>query len=104
MPDFAVQTALRLAVILPATVLLAPLAWLTLKKLDIVKSGMLFRPGDMRTWPLSFILVDAAFFAVILSIILAWVDGSASIAGIAAGVSALFTIGVAPRLAARFLK
>jgi hypothetical protein len=104
MPDSIVLAALRAAVILPVMLLLAALAWFSFKKAGIVKSGVPFNPGDMRTWPLRFVLVVAATFTLSFSVILALIGESTYTAGIASGISAVLALGVTPRLAARFLK
>ena len=76
MPDFAYQVLIRLAVMLPAVMIASALVWVALKKFGVLSTGAPLDPRDMRTWPLSYVLADAAFFALIFAVVAAWMgDG-----------------------------
>ncbi len=102
MPDFAYQVLIRLAVMLPTILIVASLVWILLRKFSVVAPGTPLDPKNMRTWPLSFVLADAALFAVIFALVAAWMgegDWSAAVAG---GVAALIAIGLGPFFVKRF--
>lgn len=104
MADFFVQFGSRLAVMLPAVLLTVALAWFLFRKTGVIKSGAPFSAGDMRTWPFSFALIDAAIFTVIFAAISASMTESATSSAVAGGAAALFGVAIVPGLAARILK
>ncbi len=104
MVDFLVQVGSRLAVMLPIGLLTVALAWYLFKKGGFIKAGAPFNAGDMRTWPLRFALIDGAIFALILAMVLASIPDSPYASAVAGGVAALFSMAIAPTLAARILK
>jgi hypothetical protein len=75
-----------------------------MRQLGVVKSGVAFSAADMRTWPLSFVLIDAAIFALIFAVISASMGEGRYSAAVAGGISALVAMGFAPRLASRVLR
>ena len=102
MSDFAYQVLIRLAVMLPTILIVATLVWVLSRKFGAVAPDAPLDPKNMRTWPLSFVLADAALFAVIFAFVAAWMgegDWSAAIAG---GVAAIVAIGLGPFFVKRF--
>ena len=102
MPDLAYQFLIRLAVMLPTILIVASLLWLLLRKFGVVASGAPLEPRNMRTWPLSFVLADAALFAVIFAFVVVWIGEGEWSAAIAGGVAALIAIGLGPLFVKRF--
>jgi hypothetical protein len=102
MPDLAYQFLIRLAVMLPTILIVASLLWLLLRKYGVVAPGAPLEPRNMRTWPLSFVLADAALFAVIFDFVAAWMGEGDWTAGVAGGVAALIAIGLGPLFVKRF--
>jgi hypothetical protein len=72
MPDLVYQALIRLAVMLPTILIVTSLVWLVLRKFGAVTPGAVLEPSNMRTWPLSFLLADAALFAVVFAFVAAW--------------------------------
>jgi len=104
MPDFIYQVLIRLAVMLPAILILSALIWCGLKWFGVVRTGVPLDARDMRTWPLPFALADAALFALTFAIVMVVMGEGEWSAGVAGGVSAVVAIGLAPQLLARFAR
>ncbi len=102
MPDLAYQFLIRLAVMLPTILIAASLAWMLLRKFGVVAPGAPLEAANMRTWPLPFILADAALFAVVFAFVAAWMGEGEWSAAIAGGVAALIAIGLGPFFVKRF--
>ncbi len=96
MPDLAYSFLIRLAVMLPTILIVASLLWYLLRKFGVVAPDAPLEPKNMRTWPLRFVLADAALFAVIFAFVAAWMGEGDWTAGVAGGVAALIAIGLGP--------
>ncbi len=101
MPDLAYQFLIRLAVMLPTILIVASLIWVLLRKLGAVAPGVPLEPANMRTWPLPFVLADAALFAVIFAFVAAWMGEGEWSAAVAGGVAAVIAVGFGPLLVKR---
>ncbi len=101
MSDFPLQFAARLAVMLPVIMLVVAFAWLAMRRFGRITPDAPFNIADMRTWPLGFALTDAAIYAVVFAAISALMSGNDMSAAVAAGVSAIVAIGLAPKLMQR---
>jgi len=102
MPDFAYQFLIRLAVMLPTILIVAALVWALLRQFGVVAPGTPLNPTNLRTWPLSFVLADAALFALVFAFVAAWMGEGNWSAGVAGGVAALIAIGLGPVFVRRF--
>ena len=101
MPDLVYQALIRLAVMLPTILVVASLVWLLLRKFGAVTPGAALEPSNMRTWPLSFLLADAALFAVVFAFVAAWLGEGEWTAAIACGAAAIVAVGLGPLIVRR---
>ncbi len=104
MTDFAYGFLARVAVMIPTLVIVAAGFWYGLSKLGVMRSAGPFNVRDLRTWPLSFALVEAALFGVIFAAVTAALGDSQYSAGVAGAVSALLTLGPVPVMLAKIRK
>ena len=96
MPDLLYQFLIRLGVMLPTILIFTALIWLLFRKLGAVTPGVPIEASNMRTWPLPYLLADAALFAVIFALVAAWLGEGEWTAGIAGGIAALVAFGLGP--------
>lgn len=96
MPDLLYQFLIRLGVMLPTILIFTWLIWLVFKKLGAVTPGVPIEPSNLRTWPLSYLLADAALFAVVFAFVAAWLGEGEWTAAIAGGIAALIAVGLGP--------
>jgi hypothetical protein len=101
MPDFLYQFLIRLGVMLPTILIFASLIWLLFRKLGAVTPGVPIEPSNLRTWPLSYLLADAALFAVVFAFVAAWLGEGEWTAAIAGSIAALIAVGLGPLLVKR---
>ena len=104
MPDFAYQVLIRLAVMLPTIVITAALVWALFRKFGAVTAATPLNPRDMRSWPLSYVLADAALFAVVFAFVVAWMGQGEWSAAVAGGVAAIIAVGLGPLVVARYAR
>ena len=104
MLDFAYGLLMRSDVMIPACISVAAAIWFGLSKLGVMKPAGPFDARNMRTWPLSFAVIDAALFGVIFAAVSAALgEGEFSVA-IAGGAAAFLTFGPAPAILAKIRK
>jgi hypothetical protein len=96
MPDLLYQFLIRLGVMLPTILIFTSLIWLVFRKLGAVTPGVPIEPSNLRTWPLSYLLADAALFAVVFAFVAAWLGEGEWTAAIAGGIAALIAVGLGP--------
>ena len=104
MPDILYQVAIRLLVMAPALMLVAALLWYATRKLGIVGTDTPLNARDLRTWPLTFILIDAALFALAYAIVMALLGDGEWSAAMGGGIAAIVAVGLGPLLVARFAR
>ncbi len=104
MPDFIYQVAIRLAVMVPTLMIVAAPLWYALKAFGVVRTGAPFDPRNMRTWPLTIVLGDAALFAFTFAIVIVWLGEGEWSAAVAGGISAVVAIGLGPLVLTRFAR
>jgi hypothetical protein len=104
MLDYLFQFASRLAVMLPAILFVSWVTWHLLNRFGALTPDAPFNASDTRTWPLGFMLIEAAAFAVIFAAVLAVMEGSDYGVGIASGLSVLIVLVIGPRIAAKVLR
>lgn len=98
MPSFVTDALIRLAVLLPVMLIVAAGLWFACRKAGMLKTDTPFTRADLRTWPLRYVLADAALFAVVYAIVIAWLgDGDAS-TPIAGALAAATAIGIGPHM------
>jgi hypothetical protein len=96
MPDLLYQFLIRLAVMLPTILVFTSLVWLLFRKLGTIAPGAPVVPSNLRTWPLSYLLADAALFAVVFAFVAALLGEGEWTAAIAGGTAALIVVGLGP--------
>jgi hypothetical protein len=101
MPDLLYQFLIRLAVMLPTILIFASLVWLLFRRSGAITPGAPIEPSNLRTWPLSYLLADAALFAVIFAFVAAWLGEGEWTAAIAGGIAALVAVGLGPLVVKR---
>jgi hypothetical protein len=104
MPDFVFQVLIRLAIIVPALLIVASALWYGLKAAGVVRPREDFDLRDLRTWPLRFALVEAALFAVTYVIVIVLMGGSGWGPAVAGGTSAVVAVLLGPPLVARLAR
>ncbi len=104
MSGFIYQVMIRLAVMLPAVMITAALVWYALKKFGVMGKAAPFDARDFRTWPLRFLLAEAALYALIFALVVSGLGEGQWSAAVAGGVAAVVAIGVGPLLAARLVR
>jgi len=104
MPDILYQVAIRLFVMAPALMLVAALLWYATRKLGIIGADTPLNARDLRTWPLTFILIDAALFAVAYAIVMVLMGDGEWSAAIGGGIAAFVAVGLGPLLVKRFAR
>jgi len=96
MPDLLYQFLIRLAVMLPTILVFTSLVWLLFRKLGTITPGATIVPSNLRTWPLSYLLADAALFAVVFAFVAASLGEGEWTAAIAGGTAAMIAVGLGP--------
>jgi hypothetical protein len=104
MPDILYQVAIRLFVMAPALMLVAALLWYATRKLGIIGADTPLNARDLRTWPLIFILIDAALFAVAYAVVMALMGDGEWSAALGGGIAAFIAVGLGPLLVKRFAR
>jgi hypothetical protein len=104
MLDFAYGFLARSAVMIPTIIIVTAVLWFGLSKLGVMRPAGPFDAHNMRTWPLSFAVVEAALFGVIFAAVSAALgEGEFSVA-IAGAIAAFLMCGPAPTILAKFRK
>ena len=101
MPDLLYQFLIRLGVMLPTILIFTSLIWLVFRKFGAVTPGVPIEPSNLRTWPLTYLLADAALFAVVFAFVAAWLGEGEWTAAIAGGIAALIAVGLGPLFVTR---
>jgi hypothetical protein len=104
MLDYAFGFLARGAVMIPTILLVSAGLWMMLKKFGVLRLEEPFTASDMRTWPLSYALGEAAIFAVVFAAIAAALGNNQGSIAIGAGVASLIALGIVPALFARSQK
>jgi hypothetical protein len=104
MSDILYQVAIRLLVMAPVLMLAAALLWYASRKFGVVSANAPLNIRDLRTWPLSFILIDAALFALAYAIVMALMGDGEWSAAIGGGIAAIVAVGLGPLVVKRFAR
>jgi hypothetical protein len=104
MTDFAIGFLARSAVMLPIILLMSGGAWLAAKKLGYLLLDQPFNASDMRTWPLSYVAIEATVFGLVFAALAVAFGDSEFSTAIAAGTAALAATGGVPAIASLLRK
>jgi hypothetical protein len=103
MHEIAFALLVRAAALIAIMVVLTACTWLALKKLGLMHLDQPFTRTDLRTWPLSFALVDAVIYATIFAGLHAALGEDAIAAGASAAAAALICLQAIPAIIERRL-
>lgn len=101
MPDLAYQFLIRLSVMLPTVLITAALIWALFRRFGGAAVPTALNPRDMRSWPLGYVLADAAAFAVVFALVVVGLGEGEWSPAIAGGIAAVIAVGLGPYFVAR---
>jgi hypothetical protein len=102
MLEIALGFLARSAVMIPVLVLVSAGVWLALRKLGWLKLDGPVDMRDMRTWPFSYVMVDAAIFGLVFAAIASVPGDNAYGSALGGFAAALVSFGIVPSLLAKY--
>jgi hypothetical protein len=102
MVGFALGFLARSAVMIPVVLIVSAGIWMGLRKLGRLRLDKPVDARDMRTWPFSFAMADAAIFALVFAAVATAAGDGESAAALGGFAAALVSFGVAPALLAKY--
>ena len=104
MSDIAPTILIRVSAVMAILVVLAASAWIILKKRGYLRLDQPFNAADLKTWPLSLVVLDAAIYGAIFVGFQAAFGDNLVVVAIAAAVATVIGLSVVPKLMARIRK